>query len=73
MATLLFREIANRDRTGGGAEFEGDFRNGYLDFGWDEQTADMLHDAMGNGSDILPSREEHPPPLLLEIVNTGMQ
>ena len=33
----IFMEMANRDQTGN-AEFEGDFRNGYLDFGWDSQT-----------------------------------
>jgi len=38
VATLIFMEIANRDQTGGKAEFEGDFRNGALDFGWDKQT-----------------------------------
>jgi len=38
VATLIFMEIANRDQTGGKAEFEGDFRNGSLDFGWDKQT-----------------------------------
>ena len=37
-ATLIFMEIANRDQTGGKAEFEGDFRNGFIDFGWDKQT-----------------------------------
>ncbi|KAL7538099.1 hypothetical protein ACHAXR_011323 [Thalassiosira sp. AJA248-18] len=38
VATWIFMEIANRDQTGGKAEFDGDFRNGYLDFGWDKQT-----------------------------------
>merc|ERR1719416_20984 len=38
VATLIFMEIANRDQTGGKAEFEGDFRNGFLDFGWDKQS-----------------------------------
>mmetsp|Transcript_15730 Transcript_15730/g.34050 ORF Transcript_15730/g.34050 Transcript_15730/m.34050 type:complete len:194 (-) Transcript_15730:144-725(-) len=36
--TLIFMEIANRDQTGGKAEFDGDFRNGFIDFGWDKQT-----------------------------------
>eukprot|EP00584_Thalassiosira_punctigera_P004831 CAMPEP_0172526446 /NCGR_PEP_ID=MMETSP1067-20121228/1367_1 /TAXON_ID=265564 ORGANISM="Thalassiosira punctigera, Strain Tpunct2005C2" /NCGR_SAMPLE_ID=MMETSP1067 /ASSEMBLY_ACC=CAM_ASM_000444 /LENGTH=193 /DNA_ID=CAMNT_0013309969 /DNA_START=69 /DNA_END=650 /DNA_ORIENTATION=- len=77
VATLIFMEIANRDQTGGKAEFEGDFRNGFLDFGWDKQTDAwktnkrkielnngraaqmgilglMVHDALGNVSDILP-------------------
>jgi len=76
VATLIFMEIANRDQTGE-SEFEGDFRNGTLDFGWDKQTDEwkrkkrtielnngraammgilgiMVHDAMGNVSDILP-------------------
>jgi hypothetical protein len=35
--TVIFMEMANRDQTGN-AEFEGDFRNGYLDFGWDSQS-----------------------------------
>ena len=35
--TVIFMEMANRDQTGN-AEFPGDFRNGYLDFGWDEQS-----------------------------------
>ncbi|CAB9517026.1 Fucoxanthin-chlorophyll a-c binding protein [Seminavis robusta] len=39
-ATWIFMEMANRDQTGGNAEFVGDFRNGYLDFGWDSQTAE---------------------------------
>ena len=34
---LIVMEMANRDHTGN-AEFVGDFRNGALDFGWDEQT-----------------------------------
>jgi hypothetical protein len=38
--TLIFMEMANRDQTGGKAEFNGDFRNGALDFGWDKQTDD---------------------------------
>eukprot|EP00581_Thalassiosira_minuscula_P006951 CAMPEP_0183704780 /NCGR_PEP_ID=MMETSP0737-20130205/2059_1 /TAXON_ID=385413 /ORGANISM="Thalassiosira miniscula, Strain CCMP1093" /LENGTH=192 /DNA_ID=CAMNT_0025931781 /DNA_START=24 /DNA_END=602 /DNA_ORIENTATION=- len=38
VATLFFMEIANRDQTNGKAEFEGDFRNGFIDFGWDKQT-----------------------------------
>ena len=37
--TLIFMEMANRDNSGTG-EFPGDFRNGYLDFGWDSQTAE---------------------------------
>merc|ERR1719203_2274652 len=76
VATLIFMEIANRDQTGD-SEFEGDFRNGFIDFGWDKQTDEwkrkkrtiemnngraammgilalMLHDALGNVSDILP-------------------
>merc|ERR1719416_321345 len=76
VATLIFMEIANRDQTGN-SEFEGDFRNGFIDFGWDKQTDEwkkkkrtielnngraammgitglMLHDALGNVSDILP-------------------
>jgi hypothetical protein len=36
-ATLIFMEIANRNSSGKG-EFPGDFRNGFLDFGWDKQT-----------------------------------
>lgn len=36
MATMVM-EMANRDHTGS-AEFPGDFRNGFLDFGWDEQS-----------------------------------
>jgi Chlorophyll A-B binding protein len=41
-ATLIFMEMANREATYAGvkAEFDGDFRNGYLDFGWDSQTAE---------------------------------
>ena len=35
--TWIFMEMANRDQTGN-AEFPGDFRNGYLDFGWDSQS-----------------------------------
>lgn len=35
--TWGWMEMANRDQTGE-AEFPGDFRNGYLDFGWDSQT-----------------------------------
>jgi len=76
VATLIFMEIANRDQTGL-AEFDGDFRNGQLNFGWDEQSEEwklkkrrielnngraammgilglMVHDALGNVSDILP-------------------
>uniref|UniRef100_A0A7S0UI35 Uncharacterized protein n=1 Tax=Pseudo-nitzschia delicatissima TaxID=44447 RepID=A0A7S0UI35_9STRA len=34
---LVLMEMANRDNSGT-AEFVGDFRNGALDFGWDEQT-----------------------------------
>lgn len=34
---FLVMEIANTDQTGN-AEFPGDFRNGVLDYGWDEQT-----------------------------------
>ena len=34
---LLVMEMANTDVTGNG-EFPGDFRNGVLDYGWDEQT-----------------------------------
>ena len=37
--TLIFMEMANRDNTGTG-EFPGDFRNGFLDFGWDKQSAE---------------------------------
>jgi hypothetical protein len=37
-ATLMFMEIANRDQTGGKAAFVGDFRNGFLDFGWNQQS-----------------------------------
>lgn len=37
VASWIFMEIANRDQTGE-AEFDGDFRNGYLDFGWDSQS-----------------------------------
>jgi len=37
--TFFLMEIANRDQTGE-AEFPGDFRNGVIDFGWDEQTDD---------------------------------
>lgn len=37
--TWIFMEMANRDQTGN-SEFPGDFRNGYLDFGWDSQSAD---------------------------------
>ena len=37
--TWIFMEMANRDQTGN-SEFAGDFRNGYLDFGWDSQTAE---------------------------------
>ena len=33
----IFMEMANRDQTGN-AEFDGDFRNGYIDFGWDSQS-----------------------------------
>mmetsp|Transcript_33074 Transcript_33074/g.80025 ORF Transcript_33074/g.80025 Transcript_33074/m.80025 type:complete len:193 (-) Transcript_33074:574-1152(-) len=39
VATWIFMEIANRDQTGK-AEFPGDFRNGFLDFGWDKQSDD---------------------------------
>ncbi len=35
--TLIVMEMANRDLTGN-SEFVGDFRNGALDFGWDEQS-----------------------------------
>lgn len=35
--TWIFMEMANRDQTGN-SEFAGDFRNGYLDFGWDSQS-----------------------------------
>lgn len=35
--TLILMEMANRDQKGT-AEFPGDFRNGVLDFGWDNQT-----------------------------------
>jgi hypothetical protein len=35
--TWIFMEMANRDQTGN-ADFDGDFRNGYLDFGWDSQS-----------------------------------
>ena len=34
---LIVMEMANRDQKGA-AEFPGDFRNGVLDFGWDDQT-----------------------------------
>ena len=34
LVTVAALEIVNRDATGK-AEFVGDFRNGYLDFGWD--------------------------------------
>ncbi len=34
---LVVMEMANRDNSGT-AEFVGDFRNGVLDFGWDDQT-----------------------------------
>lgn len=37
VATLMFMEIANRDQTGN-SEFPGDFRNGFIDFGWDKQS-----------------------------------
>jgi Chlorophyll A-B binding protein len=37
--TVIFMEMANRDQTGK-AEFPGDFRNGALDFGWDNQSAE---------------------------------
>ena len=37
VAAWIFMEMANRDQTGN-AEFDGDFRNGYLDFGWDSQS-----------------------------------
>ena len=37
VASWIFMEMANRDQTGE-AEFDGDFRNGYLDFGWDSQS-----------------------------------
>ncbi|KAL7573404.1 hypothetical protein ACA910_006510 [Epithemia clementina (nom. ined.)] len=30
--------IVMKDLTGGKAEFAGDFRNGFIDFGWDKQT-----------------------------------
>ena len=33
----IFMEQANRDQTGN-ADFDGDFRNGYIDFGWDSQS-----------------------------------
>mmetsp|Transcript_4685 Transcript_4685/g.7952 ORF Transcript_4685/g.7952 Transcript_4685/m.7952 type:complete len:128 (-) Transcript_4685:75-458(-) len=36
-AFVLVAEFANRDWTGK-AEFDGDYRNGQLDFGWDKQT-----------------------------------
>jgi hypothetical protein len=36
-AALILMEMANRDQTGN-AEFDGDFRNGYIDFGWNDQT-----------------------------------
>eukprot|EP00980_Cylindrotheca_fusiformis_P027825 scaffold22560_cov135-Cylindrotheca_fusiformis.AAC.36 len=35
----ILMEMANRDQTGN-ADFDGDFRNGYLDFGWDDQSDD---------------------------------
>ena len=38
VSAWILMEMANRDQTGGKAEFDGDFRNGYLDFGWDDQT-----------------------------------
>lgn len=33
----ILMEMANRDQTGN-ADFDGDFRNGYIDFGWNEQS-----------------------------------
>ena len=36
-ATTLMMEMFNRDNAGT-AEFPGDFRNGYIDFGWDKQS-----------------------------------
>ena len=35
----ILMEMAHQDQTGK-AEFPGDFRNGWLDFGWDDQTAE---------------------------------
>jgi hypothetical protein len=37
VGSWILMEIANTDQTGN-AEFDGDFRNGYLDFGWDSQS-----------------------------------
>jgi hypothetical protein len=37
VAAWILMEMANRDQTGN-ADFDGDFRNGYIDFGWNEQT-----------------------------------
>jgi Chlorophyll A-B binding protein len=37
IATTAAMEAANRDSTGL-AEFKGDCRNGFIDFGWDKQT-----------------------------------
>ena len=39
IATWATMEAANQDQTGN-SEFQGDFRNGALDFGWDKQTDD---------------------------------
>ena len=36
---VIVMEMANRDLTGK-AQFPGDFRNGLLDFGWDDQSED---------------------------------
>mmetsp|Transcript_14436 Transcript_14436/g.18853 ORF Transcript_14436/g.18853 Transcript_14436/m.18853 type:complete len:202 (-) Transcript_14436:145-750(-) len=40
MAFFAVAEIANRDIPGTGNEHVGDFRNGYLDFGWDKLSDD---------------------------------
>merc|ERR1712154_355936 len=45
-ATLFIMEYANRDQAGtpgvdeswSGSTFPGDFRNGFIDFGWDKQS-----------------------------------
>ena len=36
-ATVIMMEMFNRDNAGTG-QFPGDFRNGYIDFGWDKQS-----------------------------------
>lgn len=37
LATIALMEAANQDK-GVNSEFPGDFRNGFLDFGWDKQS-----------------------------------